>query len=196
MTASTQKYLRRADAASYVRTTWGIPCSSRWLAKLAVTGGGRSTERPDASPSMRPTILIPGRNGVSELRAARPRCRCRSMHRHAHNPRAAKTHRCYDVAQLVKLYDCHRNTISNWVEAGLRSIDDKYPRLFHGSTLKAFHSERRKKRKRPCGPGQVYCLVCQTPKGPLGGMVDYQPNSISTEQLLPSAPTATASSTV
>lgn len=40
MTASTAHYLRRAAAAHYVRETWGLPCSSKWLAKLAVTGGG------------------------------------------------------------------------------------------------------------------------------------------------------------
>ena len=39
-TSYSQRYLRRADAASYVRETWGLPCSTRWLAKLAVIGGG------------------------------------------------------------------------------------------------------------------------------------------------------------
>lgn len=34
------KYLRRDDAARYIREEWGQPCSTRWLAKLAVTGGG------------------------------------------------------------------------------------------------------------------------------------------------------------
>lgn len=38
--ATPQRYLRRADAAHYVRETWGIPCSTKWLAKLAVVGGG------------------------------------------------------------------------------------------------------------------------------------------------------------
>jgi hypothetical protein len=33
-------YLRRADAARYVREQWGAPCSPSWLAKLAVTGAG------------------------------------------------------------------------------------------------------------------------------------------------------------
>ena len=33
-------YLRRDHAAQYVRDRWGAPCSPRWLAKLAVTGGG------------------------------------------------------------------------------------------------------------------------------------------------------------
>ena len=40
MTSATSHYLRRAAAATYVRDTWGLPCSSKWLAKLAVTGGG------------------------------------------------------------------------------------------------------------------------------------------------------------
>jgi hypothetical protein len=34
------RYRRRADAARYIRETWGLPCSSSWLAKLAVVGGG------------------------------------------------------------------------------------------------------------------------------------------------------------
>ena len=34
------RYLRRDEAARYVREQWGQPCSTRWLAKLAVTGGG------------------------------------------------------------------------------------------------------------------------------------------------------------
>ncbi len=33
-------YLRRDKAAQHVRETWGLPCSPRWLAKLAVIGGG------------------------------------------------------------------------------------------------------------------------------------------------------------
>lgn len=34
------RYLRRTNAALYVREHWGQPCSPKWLAKLAVTGGG------------------------------------------------------------------------------------------------------------------------------------------------------------
>ena len=40
MTAPYPRYYRRAEAAHYVRETWGMPCSSKWLAKLAVVGGG------------------------------------------------------------------------------------------------------------------------------------------------------------
>ena len=34
------KYLRRVEAARHVRDHWGVPCSPKWLAKLAVVGGG------------------------------------------------------------------------------------------------------------------------------------------------------------
>jgi hypothetical protein len=33
-------YLTRPEAAKYIRETYGIKCSAKWLAKLAVTGGG------------------------------------------------------------------------------------------------------------------------------------------------------------
>lgn len=34
------RFLRRNEAAAYVRETWAMPCSRAWLAKLAVVGGG------------------------------------------------------------------------------------------------------------------------------------------------------------
>jgi hypothetical protein len=40
LSAPIAPYLRRAAAAHYVRDIWGLPCSSKWLAKLAVVGGG------------------------------------------------------------------------------------------------------------------------------------------------------------
>lgn len=40
MVPAFSKFLRRHDAARYVREQWGQPCSTRWLAKLAVVGGG------------------------------------------------------------------------------------------------------------------------------------------------------------
>ena len=37
---TTVAYLRRDAAAEYVQQNWGVPCSPKTLAKLAVTGGG------------------------------------------------------------------------------------------------------------------------------------------------------------
>jgi hypothetical protein len=38
-------YLSRRLAAKYVRETYGTNCSEKWLAKLAVTGGGPSFKK-------------------------------------------------------------------------------------------------------------------------------------------------------
>lgn len=97
------------------------------------------------------------------------------MQRRIQNPRIAKVHRCYDVEEVVRLYDCHRNTVYNWKKDGLRSIDDRYPILFHGSSLNEFHARRRTSGKCPCGPGEIYCVVCRLSQAPAGGTVDYRP---------------------
>jgi hypothetical protein len=57
MTTSVARYLRRADAAHHVRSTWGIPCSPRWLAKLAVTGGGPIFRKAGRFPIYDPADL-------------------------------------------------------------------------------------------------------------------------------------------
>ncbi len=51
------KYFRRSDAARYVRDHWGIPCSTRWLAKLAVVGGGPIFRKAGRFPIYQPEDL-------------------------------------------------------------------------------------------------------------------------------------------
>jgi len=53
----TPKYFRRADAASYVRESWGVPCSRAWLAKLAVMGGGPVFRKAGKTPLYLPADL-------------------------------------------------------------------------------------------------------------------------------------------
>ena len=50
-------YLRRDDAARYIRDTWGIPCSRAWLAKLSVVGGGPLYRLAGRFPIYAPTEL-------------------------------------------------------------------------------------------------------------------------------------------
>lgn len=57
MTSPTAHYLRRTAAAHYVRETWGMPCSPKWLAKLAVTGGGPIFRKAGRFPIYLPTDL-------------------------------------------------------------------------------------------------------------------------------------------
>jgi hypothetical protein len=43
-------YLRRRDAARYLREHWGLPCSEKYLAKLACVGGGPVYRRANKTP--------------------------------------------------------------------------------------------------------------------------------------------------
>ena len=43
-------FLRRVDAAQHVRETWGQSCSPKWLAKLAVVGGGPIYRKAGRTP--------------------------------------------------------------------------------------------------------------------------------------------------
>lgn len=53
----TTRYLRRTAAARYVRENWGLPCSSKWLAKLAVVGGGPIYRKAGRFPLYSPEDL-------------------------------------------------------------------------------------------------------------------------------------------
>jgi len=51
------RYLRRVDAADYLQSTYGFPCSRQWLAKLAVTGGGPVFRKAGRTPLYAPSDL-------------------------------------------------------------------------------------------------------------------------------------------
>ena len=52
-----QRYLGRAEAAQYVRSRYGFPCSRQWLAKLAVLGGGPIFRKAGRNPVYAPADL-------------------------------------------------------------------------------------------------------------------------------------------
>ena len=93
------------------------------------------------------------------------------------NPRLAKIHRTYTVEEVASLYGVHRNTVRAWVKQGLPTNDDKRPMLILGRHLATFLTARRVKNKRPCQPGQIYCVRCRDPKVPAGDMAEYKPTS-------------------
>ena len=73
------------------------------------------------------------------------------------------------------MFGSHRNTVRDWLRAGLKSIDGRRPSLILGSELRRFLIERRAKRKRPIPPGMIFCLRCREPRRPAGDMADYVP---------------------
>ena len=93
------------------------------------------------------------------------------------NPRLAKIHRTYTVEEVANLYGVHRNTVRAWVKQGLLTNDDKRPMLILGRQLVIFLQAKREKNKRPCRPGEIYCVRCRMPKVPAGDMAEYKPTS-------------------
>ena len=91
------------------------------------------------------------------------------------NPRLVKIHRNYTVEEVARTLHTHKNTVRAWIKRGLPTIDHQRPALIHGLELSRFLEDRRKKCKRPCAAGYIYCVRCRVPKTPAGNMADYLP---------------------
>ena len=91
------------------------------------------------------------------------------------NHRLVKIHRSYTVEEIAALFTIHKNTVRTWVKSGLAVTDDKRPMLILGIDLAAFLKARRTENKRPCKPGEIYCVRCRAPKFPAASMVEYAP---------------------
>ena len=106
------------------------------------------------------------------------------MRKRRPNYRLVKTRRNYTVEEAARLLGTHKNTVRAWVKAGLPTSDAKRPILILGVDLAAFLQARRTKNKRPCQPGEIYCVRCRAPKRPAGDMAEYQPTTVSLGNLI------------
>jgi hypothetical protein len=91
------------------------------------------------------------------------------------NYRLVKIHRNYTVEEIALLFGKHKNTVRAWVKAGLPRCDSDRPILILGSELADYLKALRTKNKRPCLPGEIYCVRCRAPKRPALDMADYKP---------------------
>lgn len=96
------------------------------------------------------------------------------MRKRRPNHRLVKIHRSYTVEEVARLFGTHKNTVRAWVKAGLPTCDGKRPTLILGRELADYLQARRTKNKRPCQPGEIYCVRCRAPKRPAGDMAEYQ----------------------
>ena len=104
------------------------------------------------------------------------------------NPRLAKIHRNYTVEEIANLFGVHKNSVRNWVKGGLPTSDDRRPMLILGRDLVAFLHARRVKNKRPCQPGEIYCMRCRAAQRPAGDMAEYQPITSTSGNLIAICP--------
>ena len=100
------------------------------------------------------------------------------------NHRLVKIHRSYTVEDVARLFGTHKNTVRAWVRAGLPTCDNKRPALILGRELAAYLQARRVKNKRPCKPGEIYCVRCRDAKRPAGDMAEYQPATATLGNLI------------
>jgi hypothetical protein len=114
------------------------------------------------------------------------------MSRRNRNHRLVKIHRSYSVEEAARVLDVHKNTIRDWVRRGLPTVDQQRPTLILGRDLAEFLVRRRRSRKRPCAPGQIYCVRCRCPRSPAGDMADYLPLTATTGNLVGLCPTCNA----
>jgi hypothetical protein len=108
------------------------------------------------------------------------------------NPRLAKIHRNYTVEEVAALFGVHKNSVRNWVKGGLPTNDDRRPMLILGRDLVAFLQAKRVKNKRPCQPGEIYCVRCRAAQKPAGDMADYQPLTATLGNLIGICPSCEA----
>ena len=106
------------------------------------------------------------------------------MHRRRPNHKLVKIHRSYTVEEAALLFGSHKNTIRAWIKSGLPTCDARRPTLILGRELALFLQSRRAMKKRPCMPGQMYCMRCRAPRTPAGYMAEYQPATDSLGNLV------------
>lgn len=78
----------------------------------------------------------------------------------------------YDVSEIAKLFGVSKQTVHNWIKAGLPTIDGSYPCLVHGGELYAFHATRKQKNKSPTPFGKFHCFHCKAAQFPADGSLN------------------------
>ena len=97
--------------------------------------------------------------------------------RRTYNLRLVRREYSYTIQEIAALFGLHKNTLSQWLKAGLKPIDRSRPMLIHGSDLINFLLARQSARRTRCQPDEFFCFRCRTPRHPLGRKVDVQPRN-------------------
>ncbi len=67
----------------------------------------------------------------------------------------------YSIEELCKLYNVHRNAVTNWLHSGLSKSDSHRPYLFRGAEVKRYHNAQRSKSRAKLKQGEFNCPTCK-----------------------------------
>jgi len=94
--------------------------------------------------------------------------------------RRIRTHLSYTYEEAARALSVHRMTVRHWVKhSGLPVLAARRPHLILGAGLIAFLKARRAEQQRKCGPGEMYCLKCRSPRKPVAGVLEHRVYSAS-----------------
>jgi excisionase family DNA binding protein len=99
------------------------------------------------------------------------------------DPRRAKAHYNYTIAEAADLFGVHRNTVRHWIGNGLETVKVGGLILILGDELRRYLCIRRAKRRVRCPPGSMYCMRCRDARKPPGGLTELVPLRGSTVDL-------------
>ena len=91
------------------------------------------------------------------------------------NPRLAKKHRSYDIAEVASRFAVSRSTVQAWCKAGLSSVRTGGVILIYGDDLRPYLENRLASQRVKCPPGSIYCLKCRVPRRPVPGTLTVEP---------------------
>jgi hypothetical protein len=98
----------------------------------------------------------------------------RSPARRNSDLRKIRTNHVYTLSDLAKDVDRKVATVRCWIKDGLPTIDGSSPVLLDGSEVRLWLADKRRSKKRPCGPGELFCCKCQRPRKPSPGSVQLK----------------------
>jgi excisionase family DNA binding protein len=100
------------------------------------------------------------------------------------NWRLIKMHHSYTIDEAALALRAHKNTVRAWIRGKqLPLVCDRRPYLIQGRVLRDFLGAQQTKSRQRCGPGQIFCLSCRSPKHPAGAMAEYRRLTAATGNL-------------
>lgn len=81
----------------------------------------------------------------------------------------------YTVEQIADIFGISRHTVFRWIkDENLQRVGKTKKFLVHGSQLYRFLNHKRRKKKKPCKAGEMFCFKCQGPRKPKTESIEIQ----------------------